>query len=228
VTSANEILYDQPAGGSGGCSVGCIISTLPPDGNGFQAFGSFALSQTSIINGASWIGLYNTGNSTIVSSPDTISWNVSFWSDAGGQPGTPLSSQVVSEGTVTATFLGIGSFFGKNPIADYQFSASLAPFEATAGTTYWFSPLSLEGSNDTVFGWSSDTGAGDAGWVAGLGGFSGISENAGTDFAFSLTGVPVLEPDSAGLALLAGVGALAARFLSRRRSAIRARATADL
>jgi hypothetical protein len=217
---ASEILYDQPYQSSADCSTSCWIDSSF-EGTGFQTFDDFTLAQTSVVSDVSWVGVYNASVNPI-SAPDTTSWTISLWSNAGDQPGSELYSQSVAEATVTATLLGDTDFDG-SMISVYQFSLNIAPFVATADTTYWISEFSNEASGDSVFASAPGTGGDGVSWQVGLGEAAvfgaGVRDN---DLAFSLSGMPVVpEPGTLALAWAAGLGLLGTWCLGRRRKTIR-------
>jgi hypothetical protein len=203
------VLYDQPAS-SGACA--CWTSSVA-GGNGYQSFDNFQLSSPGNINAVTWQGLYadylTLGNNPV--GPDTVSWDIEFWSNNAGLPGTLLYDQNLLASQVTTTFLGTTNDLGAATNV-YAFSASLpSGFSAGAGTEYWFSVLSNQSTFDPIFSWTLGTGEDSITQQEPLGSFgSGFIQQPG-DRVFSLQTVP--EPGTLG-ALLVGLGTLA--FLKRR------------
>lgn len=206
---AAEVVYEQPAG-----SAGTWASDVRPSGAGFQTFDNFSLAQASSIGSVTWRG----GNLDLGGDGpvplDTTSFRLSFWSNAAGAPGAALFSVDVAFADVIATFQGEETATGAAlPLDVYEFEADLGgSFAAAAGTTYWFSVLSMSPTSDPTFVWRSGTGGDGNSYQVALssGGVVTDSFVRGGDRAFSLVEVP--EPESAALLLgMTGMGWLLAR-----------------
>ncbi|QOY90529.1 PEP-CTERM sorting domain-containing protein [Paludibaculum fermentans] len=165
-----------------------------------------------MIGQATWYGIY-LDSALANGTPNTSSWQVSFYADAAGVPGAQLSNTTLNLADVTVQNLGTG-FFGAEAVTVYQFSANLSPFAATAATTYWFSPWSNGPTFFNLLGLVAGTGGDNATYQESLsaGSVSGTFVR-GSDRAFSLAEVP--EP-STNLLILSGIGVLA--LLRRRRA----------
>jgi hypothetical protein len=147
-------VYSQ-AGNGDACDTFCWTSSSGAGGT-FQTYDNFSLSKSASVSNVSWQGFYWDGvtasNNPV--GPDTNAWEIQFYSDNAGQPGTLLYSQTLPEADVTTTFLDTGSFNGST-VNVYDISAALpADFTASAGTTYWFSVLSEQTNFNPLFSWS--------------------------------------------------------------------------
>lgn len=206
---AAEVVYEQPAG-----SAGTWASDVRPSGAGFQTFDNFSLTQAASIGAVTWRGgnLDLGGNGPVPL--DTTSFRLSFWTDAAGAPGAALFSVDVAFADVTANFQGQETATGAAlPLDVYEFEADLGgAFAAAAGTTYWFSVLSMSPTSDPTFVWRSGTGGNGTSYQVALssGGVVADTFVRGGDRAFSLVEVP--EPETALLLLgMTGMGILLAR-----------------
>lgn len=166
-------LYNQPSGAS------------PSGFNGydsqaglFTAYDSFVLQSSAQIMGVSWDGFFGFGG------PDMgylTGFNISFYADSAGQPGTLLSSATIV-GTANET-LSAQTF---EPT--YEYSAALpTAFSAMAGNQYWISVVASLNPSSPEWSWLVGTGGDGIGYDSGLG-------SEGSDLTFALYGVPVPEP----------------------------------
>jgi hypothetical protein len=182
---------------------------------------NFDLSQAILVDGVNWQGFYldiNTaGNNP--PAPDTTSWEISFWSDSGGQPGVLLQSETVALANVLSTVVG-NTTFNLPPLVTVtvlDFEADLTtPFLTQPGEVYWLSVLSNSPTFNPLWAWFQGTGG------------DGITIQdqllVGTRFirpedrAFSLEGRVVPEPSSLVLAAagLAGLAVCVRKRLARR------------
>lgn len=141
-------------------NAGYVTSSKGADGLiGWQTFDNFRLYQRAVITDTTWRGFYldYVKNDNNPVSANTITWNVSFWSDAAGsvQPENILYAESLPAGSVTTAFVGIQKLSLREDVAVYDFTAHLAiPFLAEADTTYWFSPLSRAAVSNPLFGWA--------------------------------------------------------------------------
>jgi hypothetical protein len=218
------VVFSQ-AGNGQACQFSCWTSSLGADASGgFRTYDNFTLATSATITSVNWQGFYDDfitpANNPV--SPVTTSWSIGIFANVGGLPGAQLFTITLPAASVTTTLLGVGTFGSQVNV--YSITASLgAGFAATAGTTYFFSPLSNQPDLNPIFSWSSDainTGTSAQSTFAGT--TSGPAAGAVSlpnDRAFTLsstdavvTGVP--EPES--IALL-GLGFVALAVARRRR-----------
>ncbi|MFD1612942.1 PEPxxWA-CTERM sorting domain-containing protein [Sphingomonas tabacisoli] len=205
-----QTVYDQP--GTQACNPSCWTSHYA-GASGFRAYDNFTLGSTAQIGRVTWQGIYIDQSQTITPGvPNTINWTIGFFADSSNFPGTELYTITLPAASVTATKIGSGSF-GASPVDLYSFSATLpSTFTAVAGTTYWFSPLSLAASFTPFFSWSPATATVDG--LTAQTDTNGNHFNRPNDRAFSLVaGIP--EP--ATWAMMVGGFALAGGAMRRRR-----------
>lgn len=198
-------VYQQPSAWSGNGTdvVSTWTSQTDPGFNGFRTEDNFTLAGSATITQASWRGLYVNSSDLTNAAPNTTDWLIRFQADSGGIPGAVLSSDTILAGLAGVQVLGSGLYNG-NTVTVYEFTANLTPFNAMAGVTYWFSPLSRGPSFSPLFTWIQ--GAGGDGNSFQTAFTAGVVTNGfvrGGDRAFTLSGTP--EP---GPVLLTGVGLL--------------------
>jgi hypothetical protein len=121
----------------------------------------------------------------------TPGFEISFWSDDNGQPGTELAVSKVQYSATDAVHLGdVGFDLAAGvgiSIPIYSYSAALAvPFPASAGTKYWISILSGSSALQPVWGWYSGSGS-DNGSIQD---FDGNRYSRSNDRAFTLESAP--------------------------------------
>jgi hypothetical protein len=187
-------------------------------GNFATAYDNFRLGTTSTVNTVTWQGGYfNTATQNPISA-----FTLTFYSDNGGQPGTPLSSQRIP-GNANETFVGFeqGTIPGGNLNFNYS-TDLLTPFVADANTQYWLSIV--PDLNNVQWGWHTGTG-GDSIFFQD---FFGVREKnpdgMSTDLAFSLIGTPnvvggLVIPEPASLAVWGALGLAGLGYGWRRRKA---------
>jgi len=217
-----QMVFNNASNGAA-CAPSCWTATFGTDGSGgYQAFDDFVLTSASAV---SWTGFYidyiNTQNNPVA--PPTTSWQIAFYANASGEPGSQAYLTSLPAGDVHADFLGDGSAFGSS-VSFYQFTAVLpTAFDASGGTTYWFSPESVQPDFDPFFSWSASNASDPYGtWQVGLGGIGTghlLSQSDDVARAFTLSD-SVPEPASWALTILGIGGVGGAVRISRRRTGL--------
>jgi hypothetical protein len=212
---AASTVYDQPSAFPNGGMSSSEFDTSGGFGDLSTCYEDFALSQTTSITGATWQGgfYYSAGPAT----PDTISkFTIGFWADAAGQPGANLfSADILGD----ANSASLGSDASGFSVFGYSTALSM-PFNAIAGTKYWFSVQAFH----YIFpqwGWYGSN-SGDGSYTQD---FYGTRYFQDGDLAFSLLGTAgdrvVPEPVTILSAFMAvgGVGAYLRNRLQARKAA---------
>jgi hypothetical protein len=117
-------LFEQLPGPNSSSQV--ISSTLNNLGGtpGFRVADNFQLAGGGTVSGVEWWGTLRSGGA---------GFQITFYPDAGGNPGSPLSTIAV---TPTSSGAITGSPF--DPVTFYSATLS-TPFSAAPGTSYWMS-----------------------------------------------------------------------------------------
>ena len=172
------VVYSQPFDRSGMA----FASQNDPGGSGNFAttYDNFVLGAGAAINNVQWTGEYF---NPPFQGP-IMAWTVSFYADAGGQPGALLMQDNMA-GTANETFLGNFAGF---PAYTYSFNLNMA-FNAAAGTQYWLSVVP-DLAQPPQWGWS----AGAGGDGVSVQDFFGNRYMLTDDMAFTLNAIP--EPNS--------------------------------
>ena len=167
-------------------------------GNFATAYDNFILSSPAQVAYVQWSGAYfNPPEQGPINS-----FTISFWDDNDGQPGSVLTSQIIS-GNANELVTGTAGI--------YFYSTMLStPFTAAAGSTYWLSVVADIGFPPQ---W---------GWQAGTGGDGVVYQDllgdrylyTGADLAFNLDTTTVPEPST--FALL-GISVVLFGYARRRR-----------
>jgi hypothetical protein len=203
-----DVLVNQPSvwNGNGTGAGSGWTDEESATGTGYQSFDNFSLGSGGAINQVSWIGVYTQQTTFLNEPPNTTNWDIDFYADNSGVPGTQLTDDSFTAGQVAFQILGTGSFGGAT-FDIYEFTVDIPEFDAAAGTTYWFSPFSHNPDESAKFIWLQGSGGDGSAYQHALTTGSVIANFVlPTDVAFSLSNVP--EPSTL---LLVGAGiALAA------------------
>lgn len=92
--------------------------------NGWRTYDNFSLASSAVIGQATWYGIY-LDSALANGTPNTSSWQVSFYADAAGVPGAQLSNTTLNLADVTVQNLGTGFSGGSRhrlPILGEPFS----------------------------------------------------------------------------------------------------------
>ena len=160
-----------------------------------RTYDNFTLTATTNITALQWEGNYvdTTGPGPNPAAADTTTFEISFWSDNAGQPGSVLATETIALAATAPTSLGTVPFgfdAGTAQIPLVSYSAVLpTPFVATAGQTYWISILSNSTMQQPEWGWYSGTG-GDGQCVQD---FEGSRVVQSLDRALVLEGTPASQ-----------------------------------
>ncbi len=139
-------------------------STRGGDGESALTFDNFQIGQSSFITEVSWVGCYIDQINNITSPPaaPTTNWEIHFYANNAGAPGALVHSVTIPAANVTSTHVSFETFVeeGKNiPVERRRYSAILtAPAVLAGGTTYWFSPRSIQPVFNPHFSWMGGPG----------------------------------------------------------------------
>ena len=171
-------------------------------GSGFRTFDNFTPSVSANVETLSWRGLYF-GDVIPAAAPsaDVLNWEIAFYADSSGVPGSQLAFESFAAADVASNFVGTGvlNAGGSYNVSLYDYSVTLTnPFTVTGGTQYWFSVLSRSSSFNPTFALLGATGGDDLSYQQLLG--SNLSVLSGTDVARDraviLEGTPAPEPST--------------------------------
>ena len=169
-------------------------------GSGFRTFDNFTPSFSANIETISWRGLFFGDISPAAApSPDVLNWEIAFYADNGGEPGSLLAFESFAAADVASTFRGTGVLNAQNTynVSFYDYSVTLTnPFTVTSGTEYWLSVLSRSSSVNPSFALLGATGGDDLSYQELLGPDLSVLSAGGVarDRAVILEGTPVPEP----------------------------------
>ena len=185
------------------------------DQTGFRSFDNFTVgSYGAKVERVSWSGFWLDLSNPVPApapDPDVLSWEIAFYADDAGVPGTQLFFESLNASDAASTFLGTSVFgaSGFYNVSAYRYSVDLTtPFAASPATTYWISVLSRSSSYYPAWTLYGATGGDDETYQQQLGPALSIlnTNTVPRDRAFVLEGT-VPEPSTmlvcaAGLALL--------------------------
>jgi hypothetical protein len=198
LAKADYIAYSQPLGGGTSWT-----STYDPSAYGsiYTTYDNFSLAATGAIDKLTWYG-FGFDASTLKSAGNPVtSFNISFYANNAGVPGTEVYSSNVS---FTESLYGNFDLFGNGGSEPfYSYAASLAtPFVADQGIEYW---VSIQGvtAYPTYWSWYSGTGGdGSSYQTFNYGASPGVQNQ---DRAFTLFAAPAPSAFAGGLLLVPGV-----------------------
>lgn len=137
------IVYEQPFEFS--TRYPTWTSNVRMDGTGWRTFDSFSLLEDASISTVSWHGIYHDfiNRENNPTTPNTQSWEIGFWGDAGNEPSSRIFSRTIQASDVATTFLTFTGFKG-DTVPLFRYNADLpTPFDANSGITYWLSIASI-------------------------------------------------------------------------------------
>ena len=159
-----------------------------------RTYDNFSLSSAGDIGAVTWEGSYidQSTPSDNPAQPNSTAFEISFWSDDHGAPGSELATSTVQSSAISTTKLGTVMFDlstggniagGDVTIPVYSYRASLSiPFAASAGTKYWISILSDAPAVQPAWGWYSASGGDNSS----IQDFAGSRYTRSQDRAFTL------------------------------------------
>lgn len=185
---ADTLLYQQ-ASAFPNSTVLASQDDLGGLGNFATMYDDFTLSSTASIDKATWAGGWFNGAGI----GSISSFTVGIWADASGTPGSLLFSSAIT-GNAQQTLLGVSNL----GVPTYSYSATFAPFAATAGSRYWISIVANVTSHSPQWGWDSTSNGGDS-----VQDFFGTRSVRLTDLTFALYDAPISAPEPGSFVLLA-------------------------
>lgn len=202
-SQADPAVYRQPF------SEGAITtweSYTGPTGGG-RTYDDFTLDATSAVTAVQWRGEYidTASAGANPSSPNTAAFEVSFWSDNDGQPGSVLTTESIPLAQATPQSLGTINFAFADgqapfPIPLFSYRATLpTPFVAAAGRRHWISISSRSTTAQPTWSWYS----GSEGNGRSTQDFQGARYERELDRGLLLEGTPAtVTPPAASVAVL--------------------------
>ncbi len=164
-------------------------------------------SGSNVVTGANWWG----GCYPSVTCGSAPVFQLSFYTDSSGAPGTLLDTYNVGAADQTATGALIGSGWD-----EYAYSASFAPLALTPGTQFWFSISETAAEPSGTWGTETTSTAPPGSQMDTIGIFSPTSWTPSPEnLAFNLTSQAGSVPEPTTLLLL-GLGLAGLSFVRRR------------
>ncbi len=123
-----------------------------------RTFDSFQVTSNARITQIIWTGCYidqdAAPGATAPPEPLTTSWRLGFYADNAGTPGALVHSVDIPVSSVSSVLISQETWTDGNPIVRRQYTANL-PESAILhqGTTYWFSPFSIQPVFQPHFSW---------------------------------------------------------------------------
>ena len=141
--------------------------------SGYRSFDNFTVSASGYVETVSWRGFY-LGNvqPAPAPTPDVNDWEIAFYADNAGVPGTQLFFESFAAADVAETLQGTTVFNagGAFNINLYRYSVSLTnPFAFNGSTQYWISIMSRSDVSNPEFALLGATGGDDASYQQFLG-----------------------------------------------------------
>lgn len=160
---ATQELFSNPPSGTNVWS--SWTSCRGVDQPGFRTFDAFQINVAAPaqVTTVTWTGLYwdHVQHANNPASPNTTTWELTFYADDSNSPGQILQSVELPAATVTSTVLS-NVIVNGDPVTLRAFTAQLpTPLPLGPETTYWFSPLSIQATFNPLFSWWSASTGGD-------------------------------------------------------------------
>jgi len=198
-----SVIYDGGAPDQGGQ----IYSEAPAA----VAMNFTLASGSNVVTGANWWG----GCYPSVTCGSAPAFQISFYTDSSGAPGTLLDTFNVGSAGQTATGALIGSGWD-----EYAYDASFAPLTLASATQYWFSISETAAEPSGTWGTETTSTAPPGSLMDTIGIFSPTAwTTAPENLAFELTNQPGSVPEPATLVLI-GLGLAGLNLVRRRHESV--------